>query len=196
VNPHGADGKLRPQDVRFCKSLGGLLAESAFSEYLAAKSRELNAPFSVLGTTFTQEEDLARLGFNQIDLKIRVDETTKDIEIRSSFSYKTTLGRLFGVPLIDGKGAFSLIGWYSSSNKPTEVKKDYYVFVIHYYEPLEIQRRIYDTVEVYLAGIASRQTLEERGEYSSLKQAGARFRIINPLINIPDPVIAIDDILR
>jgi hypothetical protein len=195
VNPHGADGKLRTQDVRFCKLLGGLLAESAFLEYLTIRARELTVELSVLDSTFNQEEDLARLGFNQVDLKIQVARVVKEIEIRSSFSYKTTLDRLFGASLIDGKGAFSIIGWYSSENKKAEIKKDFYIFAIHHYEPAQIQERIYDKVEIYLAGAASRETLEEKGEYSSLKQEGARFRIINPLISVADPLKVIDNIL-
>src|SRR4029079_4195397 len=102
-------------------------------------------------SSFNQEDDLAKLGFNQIDLKIKVNNLVKDIEIRSSFSYKTSLSRLFGFPLINGKGAFSIIGWYSSRNKPMEVKKDYYIFAVHLYLPSEAQNRIYEDIEVYLA---------------------------------------------
>src|SRR3989344_4450941 len=144
VNPHSPDGKLRTQDVRFNKLLGGLLAETAFLHYLENCAKQKKISFEVVESTFNQEEDLAKLGFNQIDLKIRVNNVVKDIEIRSSFSYKTTLQRLFGVPLVNGKGAFSIIGWYSSQNKPMEVKKDYYVFAIHFYLPSEAQQRIYE----------------------------------------------------
>ena len=195
VNPHSPDGKLRPQDTRFHKLLGGLLAETAFLNYLQARADAKEKDFELIESSFSQEEDLSKLGFNQIDVKIKLDEKIYDIEIRSSFSYKTTLNRLFGVPLVNGKGAFSLIGWYSSRNKPMEVKKDYYIFAIHFYMPLEIQERIYDSIEIYIAGAASKQTLEERGEYSSLKQDGARFRIINPLNSVDDPVDVIDEIL-
>ncbi len=195
VNPHSPDGKLRQQDTRFHKLLGGLVAETTFLNYLQTQADSKKITFELIDSSFSQDEDLSRMGFNQIDAKIRLGKKTHDIEIRSSFSYKTTLSRLFGVPLINGKGAFSLIGWYSSRNKPMEVKKDYYIFAIHFYEPSEIQERIFDSIEVYLAAAASKQTLEEKGEYSSLKQDGAKFRIINPLNSIDDPVKVIDEIL-
>jgi len=195
VNPHSPDGKLRTQDVRFNKLLGGLLAEAAFLTYLEKRAGEKRVKFEVVDSSFTQEEELEKLGFNQIDLKIRVNGVLKDIEIRSSFSYKTTLQRLFGVPLVNGRGAFSIIGWYTSENKPKEVKKDYYIFAIHLYLPSEAQKRIQENIEVYLAGAASKQTLEDKGEDSSLKQEGARFRVINPLNSVEDPVAVIDEIL-
>ena len=195
VNPHSPDGKLRPQDVRFNKLLGGLLAESALLDYLKKRAGEKGVQLEVLDSSFMQEVELEKLGFNQIDLKVKVDGVVKDIEIRSSFSYKTTLNRLFGVPLQNGRGAFSIIGWYTSGNKPREVKKDYYIFAIHYYLPSEAQVRIQDSVEVYLAGAASRETLEQRGENSSLKQLGALFRVINPLNSVDDPITVIDEIL-
>lgn len=195
VNPHSPNGKLRPQNTRFHKLLGGLVAEIAFLDYLQTRADSKKINFELVDSSFSQDEDISRMGFNQIDAKIRLGEKTYDIEIRSSFSYKTSLNRLFGVPLINGKGAFSLIGWYSSRNKPMEVKKDYYIFAVHFYEPSEIQERIYDNIEIYLAAAASKQTLEEKGEYSSLKQEGAKFRIINPINSIDDPVKVIENIL-
>lgn len=196
VNPHSPDGRLRPQDVRFSKVLGGLLAENAFLDYMKKRAVELDKTFAIVDSTFTQEADLSQLGFNQVDLKVKVDALEHDIEIRSSFSYKTSLNRLFGVPLVNGRGAFSIIGWYTSRNKPREVKKDYYIFAVHHYLPSEIQTRIYDSVEVFIAGAASMQTLEDNGEDSSLRQEGANFRVINPLNSVADPVEVIDEILR
>jgi hypothetical protein len=195
VNPHGPDGKLRQQDVRFNKILGGLLAEVSLMKFLEKTANEHNIPFEIIESTFNQEEDLSKLGFNQIDARISVNGEIKELEIRSSYSYKTTFERLIGVPLYDGKGAFSIIGWYTSSNKPQEVKKQYYIFAIHLYLPSETQNRIYEKVEVFLAGAASKQTLEDKGVYTSLKQEGAKFRVINPLNSVPDPINVINDIL-
>jgi hypothetical protein len=196
VNPHSPDGRLRTQDVTFNKLLGGLIAETAFLSYIEEQSKEKGIKFSVIESSFSQEEDLAKLGFNQVDLKIEVAGVVKEIEIRSSYSYKTTLERLFGFPLINGRGAFSIIGWYSSKNKPMEVKKDYYIFAIHQYLPSETQGRVYANIDVYLAGAASKQTLEISGVNSSLKQEGAMFRVINPLNSVADPVAVINEILN
>jgi hypothetical protein len=195
VNPHGPDGNLRPQDVRFNKVLGGLLAEMALIKFLELQASKNNVNFKIIDSTFNQEEDLSKLGFNQIDLKISANGLEKDLEIRSSYSYKTTFERLLGFPLVNGKGAFSIIGWYKSQNKPLEVKKDYYVFAIHRYLPSETQTRIFDKVTVYIAGAASKYTLEKRGENKPLLQNGAEFRVINPLTCVPDPIAVVDEIL-
>ncbi len=196
VNPHSPDGKLRALDIRTSKLIGGLLAESAFLHYLNKRAQEKKVALSVIDSSFLQEEGLAKMGFNQIDLKIQVNGVERDIEIRSSFSYKTSLRRLFGADLRDGKGAFSLIGWYSSGNKPGEVRKDYYAFAIHYYDPVEIRDRIMSDVEVYLACVASKETIESEGVQTSLGQTGAEFTVINPLNSIEDPVSVIDKILE
>ncbi len=195
VNPHSPDGKLRTQDVRFSKMLGGLIAEAAFLDYFNGSARAKGTAYDILQSTMTQDADLAKLGFNQIDIKLGIDGTEKDVEIRSSFSYKTSLNRLFGVPLVNGKGAFSLIGWYTSANKPREIKKDYYIFAIHFYEPSQITSLIYERIDVYLAAGSSRLTLEERGINTSLGQGGANFRVINPLNSVPDIVSVVDEIL-
>lgn len=195
VNPHAPDGTLRAVDVRTGRLIGGLLAEKAFLSYLESQAAKKGVPFEVVESTFNQEGGLAGMGFNQIDLRVRINGEEKQIEIRSSFSYKTTLDRLFGVRLRDGKGAFSIIGWYTSGNKPNEVRKDYYAFAIHHYDPSGINERINSEVEVYLAGIASRTTLESQGETTTLGQTGATFTVINPLNSVPDVVLAVDEIL-
>lgn len=195
VNPHSSGGRYRQEGTRTNKLLGGLLTEAAVIEILRRFANEEGIPLKITESTFIQDLDLAKLGFNQIDLRLLVKGAFVNLEIRSSFSYKTSLQRLFGVPLIDGKGAFSIIGWYSSQNKPCEVKKDYYVFGIHHYDPVEVIDRAQSRVQLYIAGIASKATLESLGFNSSLKQQGATFRIINPIKEAPCPVLGIREIL-
>jgi len=195
ANPHGPDGRYRQKDVRFNKTLGGYLAENALLNYMSMRARRFNIAFKVIDSTFTQEADLSKLGFNQIDIDLLVKDEVKTIEVRSSYSYKTTFNRLIGVPLIHGKGAFSIIGWYTSKNKQQEVRKDYYVFAIHRYYPSETHENVLNKVVLFIAGAANKDTLENKGYNDSLKQEGAKFRIINPLNSVPDPVHVIDEIL-
>lgn len=196
VNPHSSGGDYRQSSTRINKLLGGLLTEVAVREILTQEARTSKITYQILGSTFIQEDDLEKLGFNQIDLQLLVQENKINIEIRSSFSYKTSLGRLFGFPLINNRGAFSIIGWYTSSNKPQELKKDYYVFGIHKYHPSEIMNKVRTKVELYIAGVVSKATLERIGDNNSLKQDGAKFRIINPIKNAPTPISGIKEILR
>lgn len=196
VNPFGPDGRLRSTGVRFNKNLGGLLAERAFREYVDGLINKKNLNVRIKEISELKEEVVGNISWNQIDLILEVNGMIKTMEIRSSFSYKTSLRRLFGFPLINDKGAFSIIGWYTHTHKPIEEKKDYYIFCIHYYHPDNILVLCQDEIEVYIAGAASKETLEKKGYNSDLKQRGASFRIINPLRSVPDPVKVINDILE
>ncbi len=196
VNPYSSGAELRSSSTRINKLLGGLLTEVAVIEILNKESRASNAIFQILDSTLVQEPALEKLGFNQVDLKLRVQDSTLDLEIRSSFSYKTSIGRLFGFPLFNGKGAFSIIGWYTSTNKPAETRKDYYIFGIHYYHPDEILTKVKDKVQVHIAGAVSKETLERIGYNDSLKMYGATFRIINPIKDAPNPISGFKEILK
>jgi len=194
VPPHAPSGYLRPFSVRLDKNIGGLLAEEAFKIYVEdlIKTKRLNAKVVRVAVT---EESIEEIG-TQIDFVLDVNGKRKTVEVRSSFSYKTNFPRLFGIPLIEDKGAFSIIGWYKHQHKPQEEKKDYYVFVIHFYHPTEVQKKCKSEVTVYIAGAASKETLETKGFDDDLKQKGAKYRIINPLISVPDPVDVIDEMLE
>lgn len=189
VSPYDPGKNFRTANTRLKKNIGGLLAEKAFECYLnyLIKNNNLNA--KIINITDLQEITVGNQSWNQIDLSIDVNGTVKTIEIRSSFSYKTKFERLF-------KGAFSLIGWYTHSYKPIEEKKDYYILGIHYYHPDKINDLCKNEVIVHIAGAASKNTLEDKGYNDNLRQAGANFRIIKPLINVPDPVTTIRRLLE
>ena len=142
VNPHSSGGKYRSEDIRINKLLGGLLVEHAFMELLKRLSFKHNVPIEILDSSFIQEGDLEKMGFNQVDIDLLLNQSRLEIEVRSSFSYKTTFDRLLGFPLKNGKGAFSLIGWYTSANKIKEVVKDLYVFGVLYHKPSEMMDRV------------------------------------------------------
>jgi len=170
------------------------LAEEAFKTYVERliETKKLNAKIIKVGL---KEEEIEEVG-TQIDFLLEVNGKKKSIEVRSSFSYKTNFPRLFGIPLIHGKGAFSIIGWYETQHKPLEEKKDYYVFAVHFYHPTEIREKCRNEVTVYIAGAASKMTLEKEGYDDSLKQRGAKFRVINPLIKVPNPICVINEMLE
>jgi hypothetical protein len=195
VSPYDPGGNFRPFTVRLSKNTGGLLAEEAFKIYVEdlIKTKRLNAKIVRVGAL--KEEVIEEIG-TQIDFVLEVNGKEKSVEVRSSFSYKTNFPRLFGIPLINGKGAFSIIGWYEHQHKPPEEKKDYYIFDIHFYAPAKIREKCKNEVTVYIAGAASKMTLETKGYDDSLKQRGAKFRVVNPLISVPDPISVIDEILE
>ena len=188
VNKHSSGGEVRSSEIRKNKLAGGLLAEHAFLELITQLTKKHNMQFEMLGSTFSQDGDLESMGFNQIDLSVILKKKKLEMEVRSSYSYKTSFERLLGFPLINDKGAFSLIGWYVSQNKPNEVKKDFYIFAIHYYNPSDTIQRFKNSVEINIVAIASKDTLQKLGYNDNLKQEGALFRIINPINSISDVV--------
>ena len=194
VSPFDPKGDFRPFSVRLSKNTGGTLAEESFKMYVQSliKTNGLNA--KIIDTNVREEID-EQIG-TQIDVLLEVNGKKKSIEVRSSFSYKTSFKRLFGIPLYNGKGAFSIIGWYKHQHKPEEERKNYYIFVIHYYHPTKIGQYCKNEVTAYIAGAASEKTLETKGYDDNLKQRGAMYRVINPLISVADPIDVIDEILE
>jgi hypothetical protein len=195
VNTHSSGGEVRSSEIRINKLAGGLLVEHAFLKLITNLAEKYTVPFEVLGSTFSQEGDLESMGFNQIDLSVLLKKKKLEMEVRSSYSYKTSFERLLGFPLKNDKGAFSLIGWYVSKNKPNEVKKDFYIFGIHYYKPSETIQKLKTSVAINIVAIASKETLEALGYDDNLKQEGALFRIINPINSISDVVTVLKKLI-
>lgn len=196
VNPNSSGGKYRSEEIRINKLLGGLLVEHAFLELIERLSTKHQVPFEILDSSFTQDGDLESMGFNQIDIDLLLNHNKLEIEVRSSFSYKTTFNRLLGFPLKNEKGAFSLIGWYTSSNKLKEEFKDLYVFGILYHQPSEMLEKAKTKSMINIVAIASKETLEKIGYDDSLKQSGAMFRVINPINSIEDVVSVLKLLLK
>jgi hypothetical protein len=195
VNPHSSGGSYREENTRINKLTGGLLLEHSVTEAFKTIAERNSKIFSINTSSFEQDQSLESMGFNQIDLELDIDGKIIKVEIRFFFSYKTTVKRLFGFPLKNNRGAFSLIGWYKSANKPMEVKKDFYIFGIHFYNPKLVIEKVKSQVEVMIATGASKETLEKIGFDDNLKQSNATFRIINPIKNAPEVSIVINNIL-
>ncbi len=195
VNPHSSGGNYREENIRINKLTGGLLLEHAVTEAFKIVSERNNKKFEISSSSFEQDQSLESMGFNQVDLELDIDGKKVQVEIRSSFSYKTTVNRLFGFPLKNDRGAFSLIGWYKSANKPMEVKKDYYIFGIHFYNPSLVIDKVKNQVEVMIVTGASKETLEKIGFDDNLRQQDAVFRIINPIKDAPEVSTVINKIL-
>jgi len=172
VNPHAPDSRIREYNEIFGKNLGGLLAEYSNRKFLQEiiDENKINAKIS---------DPVYNSSKNQTDLIITVNGKAKTVEVRSSFSYKTTFERLF-------EGAFSIIGWYTTENKPAEIKKDFYIFFVHFYNPELAKEKFENKVETFLLGAVSKETLEQIGQNSELKQGSlTKFRIINPIKKAP-----------
>jgi len=182
VDVHSPSGRERSFEERKDKAAGGVLAEYATISYLKKLIEEYSLNAEIKSTDFGSAKD-------QLDIKLDVNGKEKTVEVRSSFSYKTTFQRLF-------EGAFSIIGWYTTHAKPIEEKKDFYVFVVHYFHPKEILDRLSDKIQTHILGVVSKETLEKIGEDKTLDQYGAQYRVINPIIKAPDVITGFNEILE
>lgn len=183
VNPADPSGQVRTPDVLYTKALGGIIAEHsvrALIEY-TAKKYKINVEFQELSFSNSLE---------QLDLVLKVGGKIKKIEIRSSFSYKTSFERIF-------EGAFSIIGPYITQTKGRELEKDFYIFVLHFYAPTLLEHGIKSDIMCYVIGGASIETLKKIGTIASLKQGSmTKYRTIKPIINATDANQLLADILE
>lgn len=179
VNVHDPSNKIRDQKERYIKGLGGTLAEYAVRKYIDIEASKQNLKVNI------SSKDESYMG--QIDLLIEVNGKKKTLEVRSSFFYKTSFTRLFNVA--------SIIGWYKTQSKPGEYKKDFYLFVIHFYNPRDIEDLLKREFVFYIMGGAPKELLNNVGEDTFLEQEGATYRTIKPITKGRDAVDIFNEIL-
>lgn len=192
VNKHAPDGHIRTDKEKLVKCFGGLVAE-----YFVLN--QLNKVFKESGyinliaekTEFNPKKDI-----DQIDIIVRNIENNKNvkIEVRSSYILKSNDLEVYN-------NDASLVGYYVTKNKSIEKKKNYYITVIfrkiwvkinkdmsnfNFNEKIVeyIKYRIDHKYNIYLhiAGAASLKKLEHDGIESNLKNNGANYKIIKPII--------------
>lgn len=164
-------------------AIAGIISEWVWRNWLNQKSKEENKHISF---NKTKLEDIK----NQIDIKvIFLDETSKDIEVRSSFPYT---GIKNGVCKV-----FDIIGWYTNQIKIAEIKKDYYLRCLFPYKSYEFLDLLNVEFEVYLTGGATKEMLEnsihsknkEFIPYDEINDENIKtteYRVIEPIINALD----------
>lgn len=179
VNQRYLNGRLSTPQEKFQNNLGGILAEEVVKEYLRYLIKINKIDAEVLDTEFDNYKQ-------HRDIKVRVGKKVKTIEIRSSFNYIAKLDRVLN-------GAFSLLGRYITSYKQNEPEKDYYITVLHRYNNNLIIQKIKDEIEVFIIGGASKEKFKEIGKIDKikLKQNGAIYEIISPIISSPKDVLGL-----
>ncbi len=180
-NKNDTSGRIRGKNEIIFKNIGGVLAEKVVKEYLKKLISDSKIDAKIIPTPFTDHE-------THRDIKIEVNGNIKTIEVRSSFQTSPYL-QIIGILTKH----FSLIGRYTTAYKKNEVKKDYYITVLHRYKHEEIVYKIKNKVEAYIIGGASNEVFEEIGydDNKKLKQGEACYRIINPIILTPKDTIEI-----
>lgn len=65
--------------------------------------------------------------------------------------------------------------------------KEYYAQIVFLFDALEIEKRLEKGLVLYFVGGASHKLLTDDGEWSNLRQLGAEYRIIKPIVKGQEP---------
>lgn len=172
-NKNNPAGEIRNKDKIIFNNIGGVLAEEIVKKYLEKLIFENNLNAEIIPTPFIDHE-------THRDIKIKINDKIKTIEVRSSFQVSPRL-QISGVLT----WAFRLLGRYTTTYKPEEKEKDFYITVIHRYRNEEILNKIKSEVETHIIGGASKESFNKIGidDNKGLKQGQACYRVINPIIS-------------
>ena len=186
LNDYDPSGNKRTPEVKETVAFSGYIAEAIVIEEINKQLKQLIQndhlkdiieAHPVSANTIEKNKD----SFDQIDIQVTNKSTGnyKTIEVRSSNIYKVK-DKDNEVYNQDQ----SLIGSYSTKNKAGEIKKDFYVtlFFRHSQDTLTYIKKNNYGLTVDIAGAASRELLEVIGTQSNLKQNGANYLVIKPII--------------
>ena len=176
VNPHAPDGTIRKPEKIFAVNFAGCLAEIACINYFNGYFRQKNAfHLRAHSTNFNPILD-----DQQIDIMVTnsIKQISSTVEVRSSFSYAQSDINVYNQ-------YFSLVGYYSSPNKPMETSKDFYVTVIFRFDESYMPEKIKngENITLHIAAGASKDLLIADGEWDNLQNGTAQYRVIKPIIN-------------
>jgi len=174
-------GVKREKSAIYNRNLAGVLSEVAFRFSVSEVGRRIS-----VGPTFANPQFV--LAKDQIDVVVTGKGGPRTVEIRSSGFYKTSLERVFN-------GAFSIIGWYTTAKKPGETRKDFYTQMVYHFDSTKTEENVESGLSIIFASGASKELLKESGFDTDLKQYGATYRVINPLVKGIPPIDIVKMIL-
>lgn len=176
MNVYSPSGEKRDEKTILANCFAGCIAEAAMIRRVNTYAKELKKSVQAKPTEFDKNRDE-----DQIDILI-YDKNNDMIppismEVRSSYgAVQNNLKRY--------TEWFSIIGNYTSKNKGRELVKDYYATVIFNFPQEYMYRKMIKRQPIYfqLAAGCSREFLKENGKIDNLKNKGAKYMIIKPLI--------------
>ena len=181
VSSHGASsyapsGIRRNQETLLKTRYLGILSEKLLVNHLQDK---LEANTSVSNRVF---EDYG----NHVDIEIEKDGRITTLEVRSSFLY---------IPLERSVCVrHGVIGPYSTSYKPGENPKDFYLYALinQARERFSFEKKH----TLYFASGAPFEWFLEKGEEHNLKQENANYLLIIPMVRAMDAIEVVEAIWR
>ena len=165
------------------RSAGALAVKQTFEEEI--EKRGIDA--TLIEST---EMIITVEGVTQIDLQINMSDTKYTLETRSSCVRK---GTEFGIT----SGYFNILGWYNTSSKLGEPKKDFYCMYLFPFDSSLTMNEFEDGLVVHFVGGATKELLQgPLGSDETLKQFGAIYRGINPICAGLDAQKLVNTILK
>lgn len=187
MNKHAPDGTVRSEEVIFANCFAGCLAENTviyrindFANYMKVNS------VTAQSMEFEKSRD-----DDQIDIVVSNGDYKTTIEVRSSYgNVQNNIKRY--------KEWFSIVGNYISENKGRELQKDYYITVIFNFSQDTMLKKveIKDSISLQIAAGCEKEYLERYGVIDDLRNPGATYKVIKPLINGKTVNIVISDIFK
>lgn len=176
MNGYSPSGKERDAKTILANCFAGCIAEAAIIYRLNAYAKELKKNVQAKPTLFDKNRDE-----DQVDILVYEEDNAEaspvSIEVRSSYGAVQNNFKRY-------TEWFSIVGNYTSENKGKELVKDYYITVIFNFPQEDMYQKMADKEPVYfqLAAGCSRDFLEKNGEVDDLKNEGAEYMIVKPLI--------------
>lgn len=187
VNPTLARDASRKREYETVKRncIGGVIAEYCWRYWLNSEAKRLGLKVSAKSMIFQSVD-------KHVDISIIYpDNTSKTVEVRSSFPYTGLQNAICRV--------FDIIGWYVNPVKTKEIRKDYYTRALYpFHESLLYDKLKSKSFSAFLTGGATRNLLE-KSPYSKDKTFIPRddvdamlssqlglYRVIEPIINAFD----------
>lgn len=173
VNRHAPNGRIRNKEEIFANCFAGCIAENAviyrINDFAKFRKKE---NIKAHATEFDKFKD-----DDQVDIVVESDKVKFTIEVRSSYGNVQNNLRRY-------KEWFSIVGNYVSANKGRELQKDYYITVIFNFSHELMIKKIQnkDDISFQLAAGCDKDFLQKYGVIDNLKNNGAVYKVIKPLI--------------
>lgn len=174
MNKHAPDGTVRSDEEIFANCFAGCIAENAViyrvNEFAIFKNKN---NVTAEATSFDKNVD-----DDQVDVVVKGENAKYTIEVRSSYGKVQNNVRRY-------KEWFSIVGNYVSANKGRELQKDYYITVIFNFSQETMLEKIKtkESISFQIAAGCDKEFLQKYGKIDDLKNDGATYKVIKPLIN-------------
>lgn len=187
MNKHAPDGTVRSDEKIFANCFAGCIAENAviyrINDFAAFRQKTgVNAH----GTEFDKNKDN-----DQVDIVVQNGDVEYTIEVRSSYGNVQNNLRRY-------KEWFSIVGNYVSANKGRELQKDYYITVIFNFsqETMLVKVKNKEDISFQIAAGCDKEFLQKYGKIDNLKNSGATYKVIKPLIAGKTVNVVMDEIFK